>query len=187
MAEESTAAILQDKLTEYGLVRTLSRQDISPELVRVLSVEEAVRLLQRGMLYPGSTPKTAKKAKKVKKAKKAAKKDAYYTKPKKIKKGRPDALRKGSAAVRQVQPNYWKRVKRELHILICTNDRKYETLRKYIGKESKTTQIALVSAIAGSIGAYIGMAATVIGPFVTLALMALLQVGTNAWCAGQSI
>jgi hypothetical protein len=184
MAEESTAAILQDKLTEYGLVRALSRQDISPELVSVLSVEEAARLLQRGMLYPGSTSKTAKKAKKVKKAKKAAKKSAYYTKPKKMKN---DAPRKGSATVRQVQPNYWKRVKRELHILICTNDRRYETLRKYIGKESKTTQIALVSAIAGSIGAYIGMAATVIGPFVTLGLMALLQVGKNAWCAGQSM
>ena len=175
MAEGPTAAILQDKLTEYGLVRTLSRQDISPELVRMLSVDEAARLLQRGMLYPGSTPKTAKKAKMVKKAKKA-------------KKARPDAPRKvGSTGVRQVQPNYWKRVKRELHILICTNDRRYEMLRRYIGRESKTTQLALVSTISASIGAYLGMAATVIGPFVTLGLMAVLQVGTNAWCAGQSI
>jgi hypothetical protein len=33
---EDTAAILQDRLTEYGLVRALLRQDISPELVRVL-------------------------------------------------------------------------------------------------------------------------------------------------------
>ncbi len=172
MAEESTAAILQDKLTEYGLVRTLSRHDISPELVRMLSVDEAARLLQRGILYPGSTPKTAKKVKMAKKAKKA----------------RLDAPRKvGRAGVRQVQPNYWKRVKRELHILICTNDRKYETLRRYIGKESKTTQVALVSTISASIGAYLGMAATVVGPFVTLGLMALLQVGTNAWCAGRSI
>jgi hypothetical protein len=171
---ESTAAILQDKLTEYGLLRTLSQQDVSPELVRMLSIDEAARLLQRGMLYPGSTPKTAKKAKKVKAAKKS-------------KKVRSDASRKvGSSGVRQVQRNYWKRVKRELHILICTNDRRYETLRRYIGKESKTTQIALVSTISASIGAYLGMAATVVGPFVTLGLMALLQVGTNAWCAGQS-
>jgi len=29
MAVESTAAILQDKLTEYGLVRTLSQQDVN--------------------------------------------------------------------------------------------------------------------------------------------------------------
>jgi hypothetical protein len=172
---EDTAAILQDRLTEYGLVRALSRQDISPELVRVLSIDEAARLLQRGMLYPGSTPKTAKKATKVKMAKKA----------KKAKKSHSDSPRKlGRTSVRQVQPNYWKRVKRELHLLICTNDQRYETLRRYIGKESKTTQIALVSTISASIGAYLGMAATVIGPFVTLGLMALLQVGRNAWCAG---
>jgi hypothetical protein len=183
MAEELTAEILQDKLTENGLVRALSRQDISPELVRRLSVDEAARLLQRDMLYLGSTPKTAKKAKKVKMAKKAKK--AKKKMAKKAKKARSDGPRTGGNA-RQVQPNYWKRVKRELHILICTNDRKYETLRKYIGKEGKTTQVALVSTISASIGACLGMAATVIGPFVTLALMALLQVGTNAWCAGQS-
>jgi len=84
------------------------------------------------------------------------------------------------------QPNYWKRVQRELHLLICTTDRKYETLRRYIGKENKTTQVALVSTISASIGSYLGMAATVIGPFVMLGLMALLQVGKNAWCAGQN-
>jgi hypothetical protein len=64
MAEESTGAMVQHKLTETGLVRALSRQDISPELVRILSVDQAARLLQRGMLYPGPTPKTAKKSKK---------------------------------------------------------------------------------------------------------------------------
>ena len=107
---------------------------------------------------------------------------------KKAKKARSDAPRKvGSTGVRQIQPNYWKRVKRELHILICTNNRRYETLRRYIGKENKTTQVALVSAISASIGAHLGMTATVIGPFVTLGLMALLQVGKNAWCAGQSM
>jgi hypothetical protein len=66
-------------------------------------------------------------------------------------------------------------------------DANHETLIRdfrYIGKESKTTQITLVSTISASIGAYLGMAATVIGPFVTLGLMALLQVGRNAWCAG---
>jgi hypothetical protein len=73
MAEVSTAEILQDRLTEYGLVRTLARQDISPDLVRRVSIEEAGQLLQRGMLYPGSTHKTAKKVKKAKKAKKAKK------------------------------------------------------------------------------------------------------------------
>jgi len=53
MAVESTAATLQDKLTEYGLVRTLSQQDVSPELVRLLSIDEAARLLQRGTAVSG--------------------------------------------------------------------------------------------------------------------------------------
>jgi hypothetical protein len=171
VAERSTAAILQDRLTERGLVRALSRQDISPELVGVLSVDEAAQLLQRGLLYPGSTQKTAKKAKKVKKAKKTTKKmakKAYTAKPGKR------------------QPNYWKRVNTELYILLCTTDQKYEKLRRYIGKENNSTQVALVSTISASIGSYLGMAATVIGPFVMLGLMALLQVGKNAWCAGQN-
>jgi hypothetical protein len=191
VAEASTGEILQERLTEYGLVRTLSRQDISPELIRVLSVDEAARLLQRGMLYPGSTHKTAKKVKKAKSAKKAKKAKSGDMFHRRVKKSAGKSTLKsastGHAAVGQVQPNYWKRVKRELHILVCTSDKKYETLRRYIGRESKTTQIAMVSTISASIGACLGMAATVIGPFVTLALMALLQVGKNAWCAGQSI
>jgi hypothetical protein len=88
-------------------------------------------------------------------------------------------------AERQVQPNYWKRVTKELHLLVCTDDKKYATLRKHLGKEGKATQIAIVSSISAGTGACIGSSATVIGPFVTLGLMLLLQVGTNAWCAGQ--
>jgi hypothetical protein len=84
------------------------------------------------------------------------------------------------------RPNYWKLVKNELHVLICTNDVRYAALRRHLGKESKTTQVAIVTSIAGTIGAYIGVAAAIVGPFVTLGLMALLQVGKNAWCAGQT-
>jgi hypothetical protein len=44
MAEELTAAeLLQDRLTEFGLVRVLSRQDVSPEIVKELPLEEAAR------------------------------------------------------------------------------------------------------------------------------------------------
>ncbi|RXG91568.1 hypothetical protein EAS62_24115 [Bradyrhizobium zhanjiangense] len=119
-------------------------------------------------MYPGATTKRAK-ARYVAKAKKSAK----------AKKGH-------KSATRAKRPNYWKRVKQELHLLICTDDPKYASLRKHLGKESKPTQIAIVTSIAGTIGAYIGVAAAVIGPFVTLGLMALLQVGHNAWCAAQT-
>jgi hypothetical protein len=84
-----------------------------------------------------------------------------------------------------LQPNYWKRVKRELHLLVCTKDKKYAMLRKHLGKEGNATQMAIVTSISAGIGAYIGVSAAILGPFVTLGLMALVQVGANAWCAGQ--
>ncbi|UVO34494.1 hypothetical protein KUL72_23745 [Bradyrhizobium arachidis] len=175
MADLSIAATLQGKLTEHGLTRTLGRQDVSPELVRELTIEEAARVVQRRILGPGPTPKAPKAARK--------KTVKYVAKAKKTKK--PVARKSASSAVRVVRPNYWKRVKNELHVLICTNDARYAALRKHLGKESKTTQVALVSSIAATIGAYIGVAAAIVGPFVTLGLMALLQVGKNAWCAGE--
>ena len=157
-AERSTASVLQNTLTEYGLARTLARQDVSPQFVRAVSVEEAARRLQRQFANGGAS----------KKAKKASKNGAVYvTKAKKSKKV-------GRSAVRKIQPNYWKRVKNELHLLVCTDDKKYATLRKHIGKEGRTTQVAIVSSISAAIGAIIGTSAAVIGPFVTLGLMALL-------------
>lgn len=92
----------------------------------------------------------------------------------------------GRSVTLSVRTSYWTRVNREVHLLICTDDEKYEKLRKYVGKESKPTQFAIVTSIAATIGAYIGVAASVIAPLVTLALMAVLQVGKNAWCAGQA-
>jgi len=151
---------------------------VSPELIRELSIEEAARVLQRSILGPGPTPKAAKAMRK-----KTAK-PMYVPRAKKSVKS---AARKAErSAVVAVRPNYWKRVKNELHVLIWTNDRRYAALRKHLGKESKTTQVAIVTSIAATIGAYIGVAAAVIGPFVTLGLMALLQVGKNAWCAGPT-
>lgn len=170
MAERSTASVLQNTLTEYGLSRTLARQDVSPQFVRAVSVEEAARQLQRQLRPRRGVAK---------KAKASSKKGAVYV----VKARKSKSV--GSSAVRQVQPNYWRRVKAELHLLVCTTDKKYAALRKHLGKEARTTQIAIVSSISATIGAIIGASAAVIGPFVTLGLIALLQVGTNAWCAGQ--
>jgi hypothetical protein len=138
-------------------------------------VEEAARAVQRGM-----RPATG-----VKKAKKAKKAFGYSKSPKAAKKrgvARP-AKSKGRAVVFQVQPNYWARVKRELHILICTKHAKYASLRRQLGKGK--TQTAIVMSIGATIGATIGISAAVISPFVTLGLIALVRVGKNAWCVGQ--
>jgi hypothetical protein len=76
---------------------------------------------------------------------------------------------------------YIARVKRELNILLCTNDKKYAELRKKL--TAIKSQNAIVAAIAAAIGAIIGLSAAVIMPFVAIILMTLLQVGLNAYCS----
>jgi hypothetical protein len=173
VAEASTAKILQEHLTERGLVRILASQDVAPELVRNLSVDEAARAVQRSLRPPAPM---------VKKAKKSGKKPARKSSKKTAKKKRPAS---GHVVVRQVQPNYWARVKRELHILICTNDTKYQSIRRLLGKEGKLTQTAMVSGISGAIGAQIGASAAIAVTFVAFGLLGLLQVGKEAWCSGE--
>ena len=173
--QDVLSATLQTQFTEYGLIRALARQDISPGIAR-LPVPEAARILQHQFTPRGSSPhsrKTAKRAARFKKAKKAHKKK------------RTAQPSKGTAVVFTRQPRYWTRVTNELHLLICTNDKKYEALRKQLGAQSKTSQVTLVSIISSGIGAYIGLAGTIVGPFVMLGLIALLRVGKNAWCAGR--
>jgi len=94
--------------------------------------------------------------------------------------------RKARSAVLSVRTAYWSRVNRELHLLICTDDKKYEKLRKYVGKESRVTQATIISSIAATIGANLGLTAAIVAPFVTLGLVAMLQIGKNAWCAGRA-
>lgn len=76
---------------------------------------------------------------------------------------------------------YFARVKSELNILLCTNDKKYAQLRKKL--TSIKNQHTIVAAIAAAIGAIIGLSAAVIMPFVAIILMTLLQVGLNAYCS----
>jgi hypothetical protein len=67
VAEASTAELLRQNLTEYGLVRILAREDIAPELFRELPVEDAARMIQRNMRPPSpyAKPRKAKSKKSV--------------------------------------------------------------------------------------------------------------------------
>ena len=180
MAEESTAELLRENLTEYGLVRILAREDIAPELVRKLPVEEAARAVQRGMAPLGTDPRVAKKAKKSKKAAR------FYKKARKSAPKLAGTSRSGRAVVREVQPNYRRRVKIELHILICTKDSKYASLRRQLGKHGSATQTAIVSNIAAALAVSLGYTVGALVPFVAMGLLGLVRVGTNAWCAGNT-
>jgi hypothetical protein len=79
------------------------------------------------------------------------------------------------------------RVRKEIHILLCTNDKKYAPLRKGMQAIAKRrSQTAIVSGLSVVIAPYVGTAtAALITPVVAMVLMGFLEVGINAWCAGN--
>lgn len=172
----SGGASTAGRLTENGLARALGRQDVSPRLLKELSPEQVARMIER-QRYGRRTSKKAKKA-----SKKRADGVVRHVRKTEAMPGK----RKARSAVLSVRTAYWSRVNRELHLLICTDDKKYEKLRKYVGKESRVTQATIISSIAATIGANLGLTAAIVAPFVTLGLVAMLQIGKNAWCAGRA-
>jgi hypothetical protein len=54
-----------------------------------------------------------------------------------------------------------------------------------VGASAKRRRTFIAFSITGAIVPFVGASATVIGPLVTIGLIALLRVGTNAWCVGQ--
>jgi hypothetical protein len=79
--------------------------------------------------------------------------------------------------------NHWALVKKEIHLLLCTDDKKYAGLRRLVG--GKKSQTYIVSALSAGIADYIGVAAGVITPFVAIALWGFIEVNINAYCAGH--
>ena len=84
------------------------------------------------------------------------------------------------------KPNYWERVKEEIHILLCTNDQKYASLRHQLSSKGSRTQTAIVSTISAAVGAKAGFVAGAVVPLAALCLLAVLQLGKEAYCAGFS-
>ena len=79
--------------------------------------------------------------------------------------------------------DYWRQVLVEIHKLICTSDPAYDDLRKRIKAAGVALEKGIIPAIAGAIGATIGLAAGVLVPFVALAIIGIAKVGRNAWCS----
>jgi len=83
----------------------------------------------------------------------------------------------------QRRQNYWTRVKKEIHILICTNDKKYAGLRRRI--TSRKSQTYIVFTLSAGIAHYMDVAAGMITPFVATALLGFIEVNIKAYCAGR--
>ena len=75
------------------------------------------------------------------------------------------------------------RFKRELYLLVCTDDPKYAELRQKLREEGPLARTVVVALIAAAIGATLGMTAALLAALVALHLIALAQMGKEAWCA----
>jgi hypothetical protein len=99
---------------------------------------------------------------------------------KSAKKGKSAAKKTAKKARKKAKPKLWERVKKEMHVLFCTDDSKYASLRK---KALGRNQTAIVSSLTVAIAAVIGTKAAAITPVVLMALYGFLEVGVNGWCA----
>jgi len=79
--------------------------------------------------------------------------------------------------------NYWTLIKTEAHLLICTEEARYEPLRRQIVRHGGEDQTALLTRIAAGIGFSLDIEAPKLVPFVALTLIVLLKLGRDAYCA----
>jgi hypothetical protein len=77
---------------------------------------------------------------------------------------------------------YWRELKREVKIFICTSDKKYADLRKRLSTSADKSQTAIVSAIAAGMAAQFGVVAGLLVPFIALCLVVLARIGKEAFC-----
>jgi hypothetical protein len=77
---------------------------------------------------------------------------------------------------------YWDQVKKEFHLFICTDDQKYEELRKKL-KESKEKGTTFITGlISGAIAVSIGVEAGALSAFCAVLLNVLIKIGIEAYC-----
>src|SRR5712671_4653863 len=125
--------ILRGQLTETGLTRILSRKGIDPAKVKTWSIDELGRAVSRNV-GARLVPRTSR-----------ARKSSSSTGIKKKRKMAVTAAR----ASHVKHPNFWLRVKQEIRVLICTNDKQYADLRRQIktaGNKSQTVIVGLITA-----------------------------------------
>lgn len=81
------------------------------------------------------------------------------------------------------ETDYWQALKREFREFLCSDSKKYKEARELLKSTETVTSKAIVPAIAGAIGATIGLAPAILTPFVALLILGALKIGVNAWCS----
>lgn len=80
-------------------------------------------------------------------------------------------------------------VVKEMHLLFCTDDAKYEALRQKIDALSGQIESAITSMISLAVAAKIGVQQAIISHFILVFILGFLKVGKEASCsiAGELI
>jgi hypothetical protein len=76
----------------------------------------------------------------------------------------------------------WDAFATEFYTLVCTKDPKYNEVRQRIEALKGHPTSLVVAAVAGAVGATVGLSAGVVTPFVALLLHGILSLGTNTFC-----
>ena len=83
---------------------------------------------------------------------------------------------------RRPDRKYWEFVKAEMHVFLCTDDKKYKALWKQIADLQKKSTTAIVGIVATFLGASVGAPATLLAGFVAVCLYGVVKIGKEAYC-----
>ncbi len=88
----------------------------------------------------------------------------------------------GDGEDRRPDRTYWESVKTEMHLFLCTDDKRYKALWARIDALENKGSNALVAAIAAFLGASLGVPATLAAGFVAVGLYGMAKLGKEAYC-----
>ena len=77
---------------------------------------------------------------------------------------------------------WWPKVKYEFHVFLCTDDKKYENLRKKLADSGSATSTTILSAISAAIGSSLGFEAGAIIGLMAVCIYGLIKIGKEAYC-----
>ncbi|MGX9431790.1 hypothetical protein [Bradyrhizobium sp. LeoA1S1] len=87
------------------------------------------------------------------------------------------------AVIPKPPPSLLRNVEKELHSLLCTNSRRYASIRAaFFSGRGKHSQTVVVSSIAAVIATTFNVALGVVTSLVAVCLLAAVKVGVGAYC-----
>jgi hypothetical protein len=84
-------------------------------------------------------------------------------------------------------PQYWEAFRREFHIFLCTDDKKYAELKRRLATAADKSQTAMVSTISAGVAGSIGLVPALLVPVCAMCLIAVLKMGKEAFCRAQRL